>query len=34
MSDHESFGCVGWLTIANMIGFISILVWIGTRIGG
>lgn len=33
MSDHESFGCVGWLFFADALAFISILVWIATKVG-
>lgn len=33
MNDRESFGAVGWLMFADMLAFISIILWIATKIG-
>lgn len=33
MSDQESFGCAGWIFFVDALAFISILVWIATKVG-
>ena len=33
MNDKDSFGCAYWLFFADMLAFVSILIWIATKVG-